>query len=133
MRRGLRAGTYRTIIYPRSSRLVVDDDASRSGRRVQAMQESEVQELFARFAAPLTGLVALGGRKGAVEELARNLWMVLLAGDQAEERMWSSLAETDGDLCETVKRCYLEEMKPLVTEEQLAALRRRYWPPEDTD
>lgn len=69
----------------------------------------------------------LGGRKESVEELARNLWMVLLAGDQAEEQMWRSLAQTDVDLCETVKRCYLEEMKPMVREEELAALRTRYW------
>lgn len=29
----------------------------------------------------------LAGRKESVEELARNLWMVLLAGDRAEEQM----------------------------------------------
>jgi len=91
------------------------------------MQESEVQELFLRFAAPLSGFTVLGGRKESVEELARNLWMVLLAGDQAVEQMWTSLAQGDADLCETVKRCYLEEMKPLVSEEELAALRQRYW------
>ena len=51
------------------------------------MQESDVQEIFLRFAAPLSGFAILGGRKESVEELARNLWMVLLAGDQAEEQM----------------------------------------------
>jgi hypothetical protein len=91
------------------------------------MQESEVQDIFLRFAAPLSGFAMLGGRKESVEELARNLWMVLLAGDQAEEQMWTSLAQGDGDLCETAKRCYLEEMKPLVSDEELAALRQRYW------
>jgi len=91
------------------------------------MQESDVQAIFLRFAAPLSGFALLGGRKESVEELARNLWMVLLAGDQAEEQMWRSLAQSDADLCETVKRCYLEEMKPLVSEEELAALRQRYW------
>ncbi len=69
----------------------------------------------------------LGGRKESVEELARNLWMVLLAGEQAEEQMWASLAQTNVDFCETVKHCYLEEMKPLVAEEELSALRQRYW------
>ena len=91
------------------------------------MQESDVQAIFVRFAAPLSGFAILGGRKESVEELARNLWMVLLAGDQAEEQMWRSLARSDADLCETIKRCYLEEMKPLVSEEELAALRQRYW------
>ena len=91
------------------------------------MQESEVQAIFVRFAAPLSGFALLGSRKESIEELARNLWMVLLAGDGAEGQMWRSLAQTDVDLCETVKRCYLEEMKPLVNEEELAALRQRYW------
>ncbi|HUG71582.1 MAG TPA: hypothetical protein VMM76_27815 [Pirellulaceae bacterium] len=91
------------------------------------MQESEVQDIFLRFAAPLSGFAMLGGREESVEELARNLWMVLLAGDQAEEQMWTSLAQVDADLCETVKRCYLEEMKPLVGDEELATLRQRYW------
>lgn len=71
------------------------------------MQESEVQNIFLRFAAPLSGFAMLGGRRDSVEELARNLWMVLLAGDQAEEQMWTSLAQGDADLCVTVKRCYL--------------------------
>jgi hypothetical protein len=91
------------------------------------MQESEVQDTFLRFAAPLSGFATLGGRKESVEELARNLWMVLLAGDQAEEQLWNALAQSDANLCETVKRCYLEEMKPLVSEVELAALRQRYW------
>ncbi|MEO8497408.1 MAG: hypothetical protein ABI614_20245, partial [Planctomycetota bacterium] len=63
----------------------------------------------------------------SVEELARNLWMVLLAGHQAEEQMWSSLAQSDADLCEAVKRCSLDEMKPLVSEKELSVLRQRYW------
>lgn len=91
------------------------------------MQESKVQEIFLRFAAPLSGFAILGGRKESVEELARNLWMVLLAGDKAEAQMWSSLSESDAGLCETVKRCYLDEMKPQVSEEEVSALRRRYW------
>lgn len=91
------------------------------------MQELKVQEIFLRFAGPLSGFAILGGRKESVEELARNFWMVLLAGEQAEEQMWSSLGQSDADLCDAVKRCYLEEMKPLVSEEELAALRQRYW------
>ena len=91
------------------------------------MQESDIQAIFLRFAAPLSGFALLGGRKESIAELARNLWMVLLAGDQAEEQMWRSLAQSDADLCETVKHCYLEEMKPLVSESELAALRMRYW------
>ena len=91
------------------------------------MQESDVQEIFLRFAAPLSGFAILGGRKESIKELARNLWMVLLAGEQAEEQMWTSLAQSDADLCETVKRCYLEQMKPLVSEDEMSALRRRYW------
>ena len=96
------------------------------------MQESDIQEIFIRFASPLAGFAALGGRKESVDELARNLWMAMLAGTEAEEQMWASLAQADADLCDTVKLCYFEEMKPLVGEEDLAALRQRYWDSEGT-
>ncbi len=91
------------------------------------MQESEVQAIFLRFVAPLSGFAILGGRKESLEELARNLWMVLLAGDQAEEQMWTTLARGDAELCDSVKRCYLDDMKPLVSQDELATLRHRYW------
>jgi hypothetical protein len=96
------------------------------------MEQSDIQKLFIGFAAPLFGFAALGGRKKSVEELARNLWVAMLAGNEAEEQMWTSLADADADLCDTVKRCYFEEMKPLVSKEQLAALRQRYWDSEGT-
>lgn len=97
------------------------------------MQESNIQEIFVRFASPLCGFAALGGRKESVEELARNLWMAMLAGTEAEEQMWASLAQADADLCETVKICYFEEMKPLVSVDDLAALRQRYWDSTGTE
>jgi hypothetical protein len=95
------------------------------------MHESEIKELFRRFATPLAGFVALGGRKESVEELARNLWLAMLVGDEAEERMWQALAATDTELCAAVKRCYLEDMKPSVSKEELLALRQRYQPADD--
>ncbi len=52
------------------------------------MQESDIQDLFIRFASPLSGFATLGGRKESVDELARNLWMAMLAGVEAEEQMW---------------------------------------------
>ena len=91
------------------------------------MQESDIQQLFIRFAAPLSGFASLGGRTESVDELARNLWMTMLAGSDAEEQMWKSLAHADADFCEIVKSCYFEQMKPLVSDEELAALRQRYW------
>lgn len=97
------------------------------------MQPADIEALFLRFAAPLSGFAALGGRAETVDELARNLWMVLLAGDEAEEAMWHSLAEADSDLGTTVKQCYLQEMKPQVNAEQLQALRQRYWGSADNE
>ena len=96
------------------------------------MEQPDIQDLFIRFAAPLSGFAALGSRKESVEELARNLWMAMLAGSDAEEQMWTSLDQADADLCNTVKRCYFEEMKPLVSEQDLAALRKRYWDLQET-
>ena len=55
----------------------------------------------------------------------------MLAGTETEEQLWKSLAQADAELCDTVKRCYFEEMKPLVSDEELAALRQRYWGSED--
>jgi len=87
------------------------------------------QALFERFMAPLTPYVALGGRQEAVEKLARNLWIAMLSGPKVEEAFWETMRKTaglDADLFELIQRCYFEEMKPVVGEEQLAALRKRY-------
>ena len=93
------------------------------------MDQEDVQSLFERFAAPLAAYVALGGRKESMEMVARSLWVTMIGGPQIEEQMWTDMRETgdvDASLLESIRTCYAEEMKPVVSDEQLAALRQRY-------
>jgi hypothetical protein len=93
------------------------------------LDQDEVQSLFERFAAPLAAYVALGGRKEAMEAVARTLWFTVIGGPHIEEQMWAELGKSgdvDANLLESIRTCYAEEMKPVVSDEQLAALRRRY-------
>jgi hypothetical protein len=93
------------------------------------MEQADVQSLFRVFAAPLGRYVTLGGRKEAVETLARNLWMAMLAGPAAEKELWQAMqgtADVPPELLELIHRCYCDQMKPTVSNEQLAVLRERY-------
>jgi hypothetical protein len=93
------------------------------------LDQTAIQALFQEFAAPLGRYVTLGGRAEAATELARNLWVALIAGPEAEEQVWQSMQESAGGqvgLLESVRACYLEEMKPVVSRQQLAALRDHY-------
>jgi hypothetical protein len=93
------------------------------------MEQTDIQSLFREFAAPLGQYMTLGGRKEAVETLARNLWMAMLAGPAAEKELWEAMqgaAEVPGEFVDIIHRCYRDEMKPTVSAEQLAALRKHY-------
>jgi hypothetical protein len=93
------------------------------------MTQEEAQALFQQFAAPLAPYVTSPGRKEAAESLVRNLWLALLTGPEVEEAVWQGLKDTahlEDDLIESLKQCYEEKMKPVVSAEQLAALRERY-------
>jgi hypothetical protein len=53
----------------------------------------------------------------------------MTAGQEMEEETWRAFREIGGIESEDLKAiqdCYYQKMKPLVTEEQLVALRRRY-------
>ena len=93
------------------------------------MDRSAIRSLFQQFAAPLEKYVVLGARREAVTELARNLWAALIAGPQAEQQVWDALQQS-GDapaaLFDLIRTCYLDEMKPVVRREELAALRQHY-------
>jgi hypothetical protein len=61
--------------------------------------------------------------------LARNLWTAMLAGPVKEEETWNVFkkqAHLDDDSLQPMKELYGEQMKPVVTDEQLVALRQRY-------
>jgi hypothetical protein len=93
------------------------------------MNQEEAQALFQKFAAPLAPYVTSAARKEAAESLARSLWLALVTGPEIEETVWKGLKDTarlDDDLIEALKQCYEEKMKPVVSGEQLAALRQRY-------
>jgi hypothetical protein len=98
-------------------------------RRERLMNQEEAQALFQKFAAPLAPYVTSAARKEAAESLARSLWLALVTGPEIEETVWRGLKDTarlDDDLIEALKQCYEEKMKPVVSGEQLAALRQRY-------
>jgi hypothetical protein len=99
-------------------------------KRSQPMDQTEVQTLFRKFATPLAGYAATSpARKELAEMLARNLWMAMIAGPEMEEETWKvfkSQANLDDDSLQPIKQMYFEQMKPVVSEEQLVALRQRY-------
>jgi hypothetical protein len=93
------------------------------------MNQEEIHALFLKFAAPLAFYIRLGGRKEAIETIAKMLWGALLGGAAVEERVWGELrqsADVEPGLVESLQACYYDEMKPLVSESDLAELRRQY-------
>ncbi len=93
------------------------------------MNQEEAQALFQKFAAPLARHVTSASRKDAADSMARNLWLALVTGPDIEDTVWKKLkeiAQMDDDLIEALKDCYEKQMKPVVSAEQLAALRQRY-------
>jgi hypothetical protein len=98
--------------------------------REAAVDHADVQALFRKFAAPLAGYAATSpARKELAKMLARNLWMAMIAGPEMEEETWKVFkkhANLDDDSLQPVKELYFEQMKAVVTDEQLADLRQRY-------
>ena len=74
--------------------------------------------------------MALGGRKETAEQLARNLWAALLGGPEVEKELLEALEETGSELVGLLKQCYEQEMKPMVTRQQLEDLRAHYGIPD---
>lgn len=94
------------------------------------MDPSKVQALLRKFAAPLAGYAATSPeRKKLAEMLVRNLWTALIAGPEMEEETWKTLKTTgklDEEAIQTIQSLYYKQMKPVVTDHELAALRQRY-------
>ena len=93
------------------------------------MTQTEVNDLLRRFSEPLASYVTSAARKESAEMLAKTLWTALIAGPEMEEATWEILktqGKLDDDLLEAIQQCYYEKMKPVVSEKQLAALRKRY-------
>jgi predicted nucleic acid-binding protein len=94
------------------------------------MSQAEVQALFRQFGSPLAQYASTSpDRQELAEMLITNLWSAMIAGPQVEEETWSVLktkAHLSDEHLEPIREVYYQQMKPTVSEEQLAALRLRY-------
>ena len=93
------------------------------------MDQAEIQQLFRRFSGPVAVYVTLGARKEAVETLARNLWAALLGGEKTENATWQAIEQSKGiddNLLDSVRACYETEMKPSISDDELAKIREHY-------
>jgi len=94
-----------------------------------SITQTEINDLVRKFAEPLGSYVNSAARKESAEMLTKALWTALIAGPEMEEATWEILktqGKLDDDLLEAIQQCYYEKMKPVVSEKQLAALRKRY-------
>lgn len=94
------------------------------------MDQAAVQALFRQFAAPLAGYAAASPeRQELAELLIRNLWTAMIAGPDTEEEMWKFFKTTcrlDDDSLHVIRQVYFDEMKPVVTEDQILELRHQF-------
>jgi hypothetical protein len=95
------------------------------------MNETVVNELFSRFAAPLVPFVQLGADVEAAEALARNLWIAMICGGETEQQVWDQLHAANSELFDILRRCYADQMRPTVDDETLARLREWYFDQDD--
>jgi len=94
------------------------------------LTQTETQDLLRRFAAPLGDYASTSpARKDGAAFMVRTLWQATIAGPEMEEETWKAFREIGGvpeeDL-KAIQDCYYQKMKPVVNENQLIALRRRY-------
>ncbi len=94
------------------------------------MDQTNVQTLLRKFAAPLAAYAATSPeRKELAEMLVRNLWTAMIAGPEMEEETWNvfkTIGELDDDSIQMIQKLYSDQMKPVVSNEQLADLRQQY-------
>jgi len=94
------------------------------------MNDEFLRNLFQGFSAPLAAFASTSReRRELAEMLARNLWAAMIAGPEMESKTWKILKSTgklDDSSLEIIKQLYFQQMKAVITEEQLADLRQRY-------
>ena len=102
-----------------------------SWKRKMALNERETRNLFRRFAAPLAPYAATSqARKELGEVLAKCLWAAMIGGPVMEEETWQtlqSMANLDSAALQAIKVLYFREMKPIVSDEELAMLREAFF------
>jgi len=94
------------------------------------MDQTTIQNLVMKFSAPMAGYASTSPeRRELAEMLVTHLWAALVAGPEMEEEVWQTLrtiGQLDDEAIQVIQQLYNDQMKPVVTNEQLAELRRRY-------
>jgi hypothetical protein len=94
------------------------------------MDQAKVQALFRKFSSGLADYAATSPeRKELAEMLARNLWTAMIAGPEMEQETWRVLKTTgklNDDSFRVVEQLYFDQIKPALSEHELADLRQRY-------
>lgn len=97
--------------------------------------QSELQEIFPKFAAPLLdGEAAKRFGEPVVRQLAQTLWQMMIDGPKSEAYLWKSMGDsfTPDDVA-MLRQCFEGEMKPSVTPEQLTTIGEWYLKGEDEE
>lgn len=88
--------------------------------------QSELQELFPRFAAPLVnGEAATRFGETVAKQLALTIWQAMIEGPVAEARLWKSFGEPfTADDVAMLRCCFEKQMKASVSPDTIMAKRR---------
>ena len=94
------------------------------------MTDTDMQDLLRRFAAPLAQYATTSpARNDLADVMVRTLWAAMIAGPEMEEETWKAfreIAHLSEDGLKAIQDCYHQQMKPVVTPEQLEILRKRF-------
>lgn len=95
----------------------------------KTMTDADMQDLQSRFAAPLARYASNSPeRKELADVMVRLLWAAMIAGPEMEEETWKAfreIAHLPENGLRAIQDCYHQQMKPVVTPEQLEILRKR--------
>jgi uncharacterized protein YodC (DUF2158 family) len=93
------------------------------------MDETEIKLLYQKFASPLDSYATSPVRKQYVEHLVQLLWRAMIFGHDAKWDAWKfmrGVGQMEDSVIEAMLELYHEQMCPLVSEHELAALREHY-------
>jgi hypothetical protein len=97
--------------------------------KTKVLKDQAAQNLFRKFAAPLFRAANSPSRKKAAHRLAQMLWLALITGPETEEFVFQTLegkAKLNSEDIQVIQDHYYREMRPVITEEELRALKARY-------
>ena len=93
------------------------------------MDDAEIQRLYRKFGSPLDSYATSPVRKEFVEYLVQLLWRTMIVGHGAEreaERSMREVGHMEDGVIEAIREVYYDQMCPLISEHELAALREHY-------